>query len=468
MSVVETLGAACYGAARVIVGSAVRVYFGRIEVRHLERVPRSGPLLVVANHPATFADVMVLSTTLPRRIRFLAMAPIFKPWIRGLGLRLGGAIPVYRRQDDPTLMSKNEDTFRACHEILDRGGAVLIFPEGTSLTDRQIVRIKTGAARLALGQEARPEQRGRLTLLPVGLHFAERTQFQSDLVVSVGRPIPLDSFRDGSDPAPADATGDGTENVRRLTDAIQTALEKLILNIPEVDHTLLVHAIERIYHGELGQAMPGVPDLGLARGTADCIARVGRKDPERVAATWTRIQQYLSDLEALDVNDRALREMLPAQGRIVERTRLVLLGVAGILPALAGAALHYLPYRASGELGLKLAGQPMHVSATRIGIGVVLFPLTYVALGFLMVLGLGWPIRTAVIVLLAAVPLGLFALVYFKWLTHQRQRIRLVFEKGRNRRTVARLRRTREQLIAEFDAARREYLEEVKPAAGAS
>jgi len=35
---------------------------------------------------------------------------------------------------------------------------VLIFPEGTSLTDRQVVPLKTGAARLALGQERRPGQ----------------------------------------------------------------------------------------------------------------------------------------------------------------------------------------------------------------------------------------------------------------------------------------------------------------------
>ncbi len=461
MSVVDAIGSASYRAGRVVLSAAIRVYFGRIEVRHADRVPRKGSLLVVANHPATFADVMVLSTTVPRRLRFLAMAPIFKPWIRGLGLRLGGALPVYRRQDDPTLMARNEDTFRACHEILDRGGAVLIFPEGTSLTDRQIVRIKTGAARIALAQEARPDQEGRLTLLPIGLHFADRTEFQSDLVVSVGRSIPLDPFREAAGVDPVDA-------VQRLTDAIQTALEKLILNIPQVDQTVLVHAIERIYGGELGKAMPDVPELGLARGTADCIAHVGRTDPERVASTWRRIEAYLGDLEALHLSDRALREMLPARGRTAERARLVALGLLGIVPATVGGILHYIPYRVSGELGLRMAREPMHVSAARIGIGVVLFPLTYAALAAVLSVGLGWPLRAVVLALVAAVPLGLFALMYFKWLRHQRARIRLVFEKSRNRRLVARLRRTREELIREFDGARRDYLAMMKPGSGAT
>src|SRR5262245_37987181 len=150
MPVIELLAAPAYQATRVVLGAAAHAYFQRIEVRNAERVPRRGPLLVVANHPASFTDVIVLGAAVPRRLHLLAMAALFKPWIRGFGLRLCGTLPIYRRQDDPTLMHRNEDTFRACHELFDRGGAVLIFPEGTSLADRQVVPLKTGAARLAL------------------------------------------------------------------------------------------------------------------------------------------------------------------------------------------------------------------------------------------------------------------------------------------------------------------------------
>src|SRR5262245_51234506 len=110
--------AVAYHIARRAFGVIGRFYFRRIDVRHPERVPRSGALLVVANHPASLADVFVLADAIPRRLHFLAMAPIFKPWIAGALLRLGGALPVHRRVDDPAQMHRNEDTFRAVHAIL--------------------------------------------------------------------------------------------------------------------------------------------------------------------------------------------------------------------------------------------------------------------------------------------------------------------------------------------------------------
>jgi len=432
-----------YWVTRLVLGAAAGVYFRSIDIRHRDRVPRHGPLLVVANHPASFTDVIVLALAVPRRLHFLAMAPIFKPWIRGFALRLCGTLPIYRRSDDPGQMQRNEDTFRACHEFLDRGGAVLIFPEGTSLEDRRIVPIKTGAARIALGQETRPGQEGRLTLQPVGLHFAQRTGFWSDVVVSVGCPIELAPFRE-------QARSDGAGAVRALTEQIQFTLEKLILKL-EVDRVALVHAIEELYRDE-----PGESALGRAQAIAECIEHYARTDPQRVASAFERISRYQARLGELRVRDQTVREMLPPEGRIRERTRLVLLGLLGLLPALAGGALHYLPYRVSGEAG-RVTRDPTRVAAYRIGVAVAVFPLAYAILAFWLSRGLGWPAPRVVAALLITAALGLHALLYFNWLSRQRQRIRLVLLKASNRRQVARLRRERRSLIDLCEASMREY-----------
>ncbi len=444
----EAAGAAVYHAARQVLGSAARIYFGHIRVRHLSRVPAAGPLLVVANHPASFTDVVVLGASLPRRLRFLAMAPIFKPWIRGFALRLGGALPVYRRQDDATLMHRNEDTFRAVNEILLWRGGVLIFPEGTSLTDRSIVKIKTGAARIVLSHD--PSAPGEVTLLPVGIHFADRTRFRSDVTVSVGRPIDLSSFRGLSRSDPETA-------VRQLTADIQAALERLILNVPEADHVPIVHAVEQLYADEAQARTPGAPEVGLARGMAEVVEHFARTDPDRVARGWERIQAYQGNLAALAIQDRALREMLPPRGRTLERARLVALGVLGLPPAVVGGLAHYVPYRLTADLGLKLARDPTEVAMFRMGIGAILFPATYLGLGAALHLGLNWSLSRTILVLAALVPLGLFSILYFTWLRHQRTRIRVVALKLKHRRRIAALRRERRELVRIFEEARREY-----------
>jgi 1-acyl-sn-glycerol-3-phosphate acyltransferase len=436
-----------YWVTRTVLGAAARVYFRSIDVRHRERVPRRGPLLVVANHPASFTDVIVLGLAIPRRLHFLAMAPIFEPWIRGFALRLCGTLPIYRRSDDPSLMQRNDETFRACHEFLDAGGAVLIFPEGTSLEDRRVVQLKTGAARIALGQEARPGQKGRLTLLPVGLHFAERTGFWTNVVASIGRPIELAEFCDR-------ARSDEQEAVRSLTARVQLALENLILKL-EVDRVALVHAIEEIYQSEpTGAADTSL--LGRARDMAECVEHFARIDPQRVAVASERIGRYQEQLKELRIRDRTLHEMLPAEGRVRERVRLVCLGLLGILPALVGGAVHYLPYRATAAVSAATR-DPTRVASYRIGAAVLIFPLVYLALALMLQRSLGWEGPRIVLALVLMAALGLHALVYFNWLARQWLRIRLVILKAANRRQVAALRRERRELIRMCETSMHEY-----------
>ena len=59
-------------------------------------------------------------------------------------LRTLGGIPVYRRQDDPAAMHRNEDMFRAAVEVLREGGAIQIYPEGRSHSEAHLAEFRTG------------------------------------------------------------------------------------------------------------------------------------------------------------------------------------------------------------------------------------------------------------------------------------------------------------------------------------
>jgi len=367
-------------------------------------------------------------------------------------VRLCGTLPIYRRQDNPELTYRNEETFRACHELFDEGGAIVIFPEGESETDREVLPLKTGAARLSLGYDSKPGREGRLVVVPVGVYFADRTRFQSDVTLSVGPPIDLSPYREMASADPQGA-------VRQLTAAMQKSLEALILNVPNHAIAELVRDVERLYLEDLREKRQDAADLELLRRMADCIHYYQEIDPERVYSAWGRMAAYRRKLLALGFDDPTLKERVPPGLAARSAARLAIGGTAGLAPAVAGLAINYLPYRATGLVAGFLVPEAIRVSAGRIVAGALFFPLTYglAATGLRLAAGWSWPAIAAFVLL--GVPLGYFALVYLRWLKKEVQRLRLAILASRRRRLVAKLRAERKELIRMFEVARSEFLE---------
>lgn len=438
-----------YAIARAIFSAWVHAYFRRIEVRDPDRVPRRGPLLVVANHPAALTDALVLGTQLSRRVHFLAMSPLFKPWLRGVLMRAVGALPIHRKQDDPSPMQQNDLTFQTCHEFFDAGGAVLMFPEGNSDTDRRVTVIKTGAARLALAQV----QRGGdpLTLLPVGIYFENRTRFQSEVIVSVGEPIALAPYA-------ALAAGAPRAAVQELTQHIQRAIESLIQVIPEPEFTQLVQELENIYLAELQSRGDPRHQLELKRRIAACVDYFRRTDPERVVAVGRQLKHYLRTLHALHLHDRSLRELESGQAWRRSHVRRVCFAGLCLPVVLVGSALHWLPFEFCSWVSQKLAPHPTRVSAMHMISGFVVFPSWWLLLTGVEWRLTGWdPPRLALATGVIAAT-GFVAAWFMRWFEQQPGFVRLpMFALSAHRRLV-RVRLERRELIRIFDRARADFL----------
>ena len=346
--------------------------------------------------------------------------------------------------------------FRACNQVFEDGGAVLIFPEGTSASDRKVQRIRTGAARMALAYAGGPAPRPPLVLLPMGLHFSERTTFRSHVALSVGRPIELAEWVRTGETDPAQA-------VRGLTERIQFALEKLILNVPSANLSRLVHDVERVYLDHLHAELPGAPDLALSRSVADSIEHFRRTDPERLYDIWHDVATYQRKLSALGLRDPVLRDPLTSRAGFARSGRLAVLALLGLLPALAGAIVHWVPYRLSGSVGGWIQSDPTRIAFSRIVCGVVLFPLTWAGWALFGIRTLRAGPQSVVMALVVAVLLGLFALAYFPWVRRERHRLRALVLVMVNRRMLARLRAERRRIIALLDSARADYLAHVAP-----
>jgi 1-acyl-sn-glycerol-3-phosphate acyltransferase len=136
--------------AEATLGPALNRYF-RLEVRGADRVPSDGPVVLASNH-RSLLDIPFLVIASPRRVRFMAKRELFPPGFASWFFHALGGFPVDR-------VGPDVGAVRAGLEVLARGHALAMYPEGTR--SRDFLPFLPGAAWLALASEA--------PLVPVGI-----------------------------------------------------------------------------------------------------------------------------------------------------------------------------------------------------------------------------------------------------------------------------------------------------------
>ena len=100
-----------------ILSLTLRIYFRRIEVTGIENIPIGSPTIFVVNHPNALIDPAFLLCFAPRRISFVAKAPLFRMPVIGHLVRALDCLPAYRRQDAGEDVSRNLETFAAARKL---------------------------------------------------------------------------------------------------------------------------------------------------------------------------------------------------------------------------------------------------------------------------------------------------------------------------------------------------------------
>ncbi|HEY7966047.1 MAG TPA: lysophospholipid acyltransferase family protein [Solirubrobacteraceae bacterium] len=137
---------AAYWIVRAILQPVFHVYF-RMRRTGMEHIPRSGPVILAANH-RSFLDPFVIGCLTRRPVYYVAKKELFAHPVAGWLLNRLGAFPIDRGAGDQQAM----DTAR---RILERGDCVVIFPEGTRHRPGPLGPPRRGVGRLAL-QTAAP------------------------------------------------------------------------------------------------------------------------------------------------------------------------------------------------------------------------------------------------------------------------------------------------------------------------
>jgi 1-acyl-sn-glycerol-3-phosphate acyltransferase len=447
-----------YAVLRLVARFWLWFLFRDVVVRDAGRVPPEGPVLLCVNHPNNLIDSLLVGAVLPRKVHYLANASLFRNPVLAAFLTRAGAIPVYRRRDDPDRAERHADTFAACSRALDAGYVLAIYPEGTTHAEARVQRIKTGAARIALDYEVERhrEPRPPLALVPVGLSFEARKSFRARVLVAFGDPVPLGSHA-------ARAHGDPVAAVHALTDAIQTAMEAQIVHVDRIDAAEVVRAVEELYRDELarqlraerGLAPEAVDVFRLSRAIAAAVAHFKTLDPDRIARIWQRIQHYRALLAEWHVRDQAVGARLRV-GEPGHPFRTSGEAVAGFPVFLYGAVVNALPYYIPRWLAQALGRKETDYATVRLLSSVVAFPVCWGLETWLVwrVAGSGWAIAFA-----ASLPLsGLAAYHYLRGLARLRARTHFAILALTRRQAASRILIERQAILGELDRAKADFL----------
>src|SRR6266545_6335019 len=342
-----------YAVARLILQPAFWIWLrlsktGREHFRGIK-----GGLIVASNH-RSFLDPFVIGASLPwrRPMQYVAKVELFERRWQGWILSRVGAFPIRRGQSDEIAME-------TAGIVLDRGGTICIFPEGTRIRSGSLATPRRGVGRLALESGA--------AVVPVAVHGSEQVRRgwrirPRKVKLRVGRPM---RFPRTEHPSP----GLAATVTARIWPNIELQWEWLG-GLPPLRKAAVIGA------GSWGTAMAVL----LARGGLE--VQLGTRTPERaeeMSETRTN-EQYLPgvqlpdsltvkrasdielagiDLVCLAVPSAALPQAVGAIGDRVGQRASVLLLSKGMVAPMAALPSEYVSERIRARAIASLGG-PAH------------------------------------------------------------------------------------------------------------
>jgi 1-acyl-sn-glycerol-3-phosphate acyltransferase len=166
-----------------------RLFYSRVHISGLHHIPEAGPVLLVANHPNSFMDALVIGAYLKRPLNFLARGDAFNnPVLRKI-FKAYNMLPVYRISEGKENIEKNFDTFDACYNAVEQNQMILIFGEGLCKNNYDLRPLKKGPARIAQRAWNSNGHSSELAIVPVGLTYQHFDGPGKSLIINYGAPV---------------------------------------------------------------------------------------------------------------------------------------------------------------------------------------------------------------------------------------------------------------------------------------
>lgn len=177
-----------YAFLRVWVDACTRVSYSSARVEG--DIPKDGDVILAPNHSNTLMDALVVLRTRRGPTVFGARADIFLKPTAAKVLRFLKILPMARERDGIGTIRDSMFAFDEIDDTLAHGIPFCLFPEGRHRTEREILPLQKGVARIAF-RSARERQ---TYIVPTGINYSDFFHYRGRCLLRYGEPLDVNAF----------------------------------------------------------------------------------------------------------------------------------------------------------------------------------------------------------------------------------------------------------------------------------
>jgi glycerol-3-phosphate O-acyltransferase/dihydroxyacetone phosphate acyltransferase len=371
-----------------------RIYYSKITVLNLEKVPTDQPLLIAINHSNAFWDGVMIGLHTKQRVWFLARGDVFKKPLAAKILNAIGIAPIYRMQEGIENIEKNKEVFNRCYQILAKNQSIAIFPEGNCERESKLRPLKKGTARIAHGALESFNFSKNLFITCAGLNYDDPDNLNSEVLINFNTPILVNKYFEPLKPL-------DSKQALQLTKDIENSMDAVMYNVHDHENHQLFHFIKRNFLSLL------ISNKGSGQYEFDVIKKLSSKintDQHSVDELKKMTLPYLELLNQHQLREKHITKYLVNRKFITDYIVFLFL----LIPAIPALLLNSWPYFVAFKTAQKKVKKQEFFSSLNIGIAGILYFVWYILLFIIFTVFL--PIIKAFMLLLVLHFSGIIAL----------------------------------------------------------
>ncbi len=347
------------------------VYYAKVTILNLKKVPLKQPLLLVINHSNAFWDPTLVGSFTYQRIWYLARGDVFKNKKIAFVLNMLGMAPIYRMREGMENLDKNKESFNKCFSLFSHNETVAMFAEGDCVRESKLRPLKKGVARIAHGTLEHLKYTPNFKVVCVGINYDDPDNLNSKLIINYSNAITVaDYFQKG---ASLDA-----KSAHRFIKDIEHQLDGVMFNIHQRERHKIFHFIQRNFWGLISRNSKN------EQISFDRVKKFSDKINDLSDDLWNtltyEVEAYSIKLKQYNTREKYVNNFLISRKYLEPYFITLILFV----PAIPGLLLNSWPYFISQKIAQKIVREKEFYSSINIAGASFMYMLWYIILFFVL------------------------------------------------------------------------------------